>query len=390
MSEKLKNEKLPKEYGRHYDYKLLIIVIILTCFGFIMIYSSSAYTAALEKNDAAYFVKRQMGISVLTFIAMIIISKVDYHFWLKFTIPIYILALIFMVLVDFTSLGVEVNGKKRWLQLISGEKFSIFRFQPTELVKIAIIMSMAILITGFIKEIDQWQTMALFAAICFLPFILVTKNNLSSGIIIAGIAIVMYFVASRRKVLFGIGVGAVVVILFVAYTCCDLLEGLLHGYQMSRIEVWIDPLSDPTDKGYQVLQGLYAIGSGGLLGKGLGNSVQKLGFLPESYNDMVFSVICEELGLFGATCLMLLFGYMIYRFVYIALRAPDLQGTLLVVGAMAHISIQVVLNIAVVTNSIPNTGVTLPFISYGGTSVLFLMAEMGLVLSVSNQIVYKK
>ena len=166
--------------------------------------------------------------------------------------------------------------------------------------------------------------------------------------------------------------------------------GLLQPYQYRRIEAWLNPESDPTDKGFQVLQGLYAIGSGGLVGQGLGESIQKLGFLPESQNDMIFAIICEELGLFGAVSIILIFLFMIYRFMIIANNAPDLFGALLVVGVMGHIAIQVILNIAVVTNTIPNTGITLPFISYGGTSVLFLLMEMGIVLSVSNQIKLEK
>ena len=161
---------------------------------------------------------------------------------------------------------------------------------------------------------------------------------------------------------------------------------ILHAYQMKRIHVWLDPTQYAQEGGYQVLQGLYAIGSGGLFGKGLGESIQKLGFVPEAQNDMIFSIICEELGLFGAVSVILIFMFMIYRCMVIANNAPDLFGAMLVVGVMAHIAIQVILNIAVVTNTIPNTGITLPFISYGGTSVLFLMIEMGLVLSVSNQI----
>ena len=161
---------------------------------------------------------------------------------------------------------------------------------------------------------------------------------------------------------------------------------LLKPYQLSRIHVWLSPESYPMDGGYQVLQGLYAIGSGGLFGKGLGESIQKMGFVPEAQNDMIFSIICEELGLFGAVSVILILLFMIYRFMLIANNAPDLLGALIVVGVMAHIAIQVVLNIAVVTNTIPNTGITLPFISYGGTSVLFLMMEMGMVLGVSNHI----
>ena len=168
------------------------------------------------------------------------------------------------------------------------------------------------------------------------------------------------------------------------------MRGSSKPYQLNRINVWLDPEAYPDTGGYQVLQGLYAIGSGGLFGKGLGESIQKLGFVPEAQNDMIFSIICEELGLFGAIGIILIFMFMIYRFMLIASNAPDLFGSLLVVGVMAHVAIQVILNIAVVTNTIPNTGITLPFISYGGTSVLFLMMEMGMVLSVSNQIKLEK
>ena len=165
---------------------------------------------------------------------------------------------------------------------------------------------------------------------------------------------------------------------------------LLHAFQFLRIVAWLNPELDPEGKSFQVLQGLYAIGSGGLFGQGLGQSIQKLGFLPESQNDMIFAIICEELGLFGAISIILVFLFMIFRFMVIANNAPDLFGALLVVGVMGHIAIQVVLNIAVVTNTIPNTGITLPFISYGGTSVLFIMMEMGIVLSVSNRIRLEK
>ncbi len=217
---------------------------------------------------------------------------------------------------------------------------------------------------------------------------LVTMNNLSSGIIVCGIAFVMLFVACKVKwPFFSIGAAGLGVLAFAGPIGKALTQiGLLQAYQYRRIEAWLNPESDPTDKGFQVLQGLYAIGSGGLVGQGLGESIQKLGFVPEAQNDMIFSIICEELGLFGAISIILIFLFMIYRFMLIANNAPDLFGALLVVGVMGHIAIQVILNIAVVTNTIPNTGITLPFISYGGTSVLFLLMEMGVVLSVSNQI----
>ena len=221
---------------------------------------------------------------------------------------------------------------------------------------------------------------------------MVTANNLSSGIIICGIVFIMLFVACKIRWPFAACVAAGLLLLIFAPQLAEGMEMLhiLKPYQVERIMVWRNPELFPQDGGFQTLQGLYAIGSGGLFGRGLGESIQKLGFIPEAHNDMVFSIICEELGLFGAVSVILIFLFMIYRFMLIAGNAPDLLGALLVVGVMAHIAIQVILNIAVVTNVMPNTGVTLPFISYGGTSVLFLMMEMGIVLSVSNRIKLEK
>ena len=202
---------------------------------------------------------------------------------------------------------------------------------------------------------------------------------MSSALIIVGIAFVMLFIASPKYSHYIIlGVAGVTVILVYLFTG--------SGFRSERVAAWLDPESYAQGKGYQTLQSLYAIGSGGLTGKGLGQSVQKLGYVPEAQNDMVFSIICEELGLFGGIAVILLFLLMIWRFMIIANNAEDLYGSMIVIGVMAHISIQVILNIAVVTNVIPNTGITLPFISYGGTSVVLLLAEMGLVLSVSKRI----
>ena len=214
--------------------------------------------------------------------------------------------------------------------------------------------------------------------VILLPLVgIVAASNLSTAVIIMGIGVCMLFVASPKYSHF-----VIIVILGVAFVTVFIM---FAGYRGDRIQAFLHP-ETAGDKGYQTLMGLYAIGSGGLFGKGLGESLQKLGNVPESQNDMIFTIICEELGLFGAICLMLLFVLLIWRMMVIANNAKDLYGSLIVVGAMAHIAIQVILNIAVVTKTIPNTGVILPFISYGGTSVIFLMAEMGLVLSVSKGI----
>lgn len=370
---------------RFYDYSLLFCIIFLTAFGLVMIYSASSYKAQLDYNNAAHFMTRQLWIALAGLVVAIIISKLDYHWYARLAVFAYILSYGLMIFVSI--FGVEVNGKKRWLEILPGQ-----RIQPTEFVKIALIVLLATLITEMGKRINQWKAMAIVIGLTLPIAAIVAANNLSSGIIIVGIAFVMLFVACDKKWPFflcgALGIGTIAI----AGPLAIALEkiGLLQPYQLERIHVWMNPEAYPRDGGYQVLQGLYAIGSGGLFGKGLGESIQKMGFVPEAQNDMIFSIICEELGLFGAISLILIFLFMIYRFMLIANNAPDLFGALLVVGVMGHIAIQVILNIAVVTNTIPNTGITLPFISYGGTSVLFLMAEMGMVLSVSNQIKLEK
>ena len=365
---------------RFYDYSLLFCIIFLSVFGLVMIYSASSYTAQLKYNNAGYFMMRQLKIAAGGLVLALFISKLDYHWYAKFSIFAYMLSYVLMIAV--TLVGKEVNGKKRWLGVGS------LSFQPTEFVKIALIIFLAVLITRMGAKVNEWNNMFRVMGLALPIAGIVAANNLSSGIIIVGIAFVMLFVACKKQWPFYACGGLAMLAVVTAGPLAIFLEKikLLKPYQLSRIHAWLSPESYPMDGGYQVLQGLYAIGSGGLFGKGLGESIQKMGFVPEAQNDMIFSIICEELGLFGAVSVILIFLFMIYRFMLIANNAPDLLGALIVVGVMAHIAIQVVLNIAVVTNTIPNTGITLPFISYGGTSVLFLMMEMGMVLGVSNQI----
>ncbi|MCC8060819.1 MAG: FtsW/RodA/SpoVE family cell cycle protein [Clostridiales bacterium] len=371
----------PKHF---YDYSLLFCVIFLTAFGLVMIYSASSYTAQLKYGDASYFMMRQLKIAAGGLILAVVVSKIDYHHYAKFAVFSYILSYILMIAVSLV--GRRVNGKRRWLGV------GPLSFQPTEFVKIALIVLLAAVITAMGRKINSWRSVGVIAALTLPIAGIVAANNLSSGIIIVGIAFVMLFVACRKTAPFFACALAAAGVTVIAGPLATFLEkiNLLHGYQLNRIYVWQNPEAYSQEGGYQVLQGLYAIGSGGLFGKGLGESIQKMGFVPEAQNDMIFSIICEELGLFGAVSVILIFLFMIYRFMLIASNAPDLYGAMLVVGVMGHIAIQVILNIAVVTNTIPNTGITLPFISYGGTSVLFLMIEMGMVLSVSNKIKLEK
>lgn len=374
-----------KRSQRFYDYSLLFTIAFLIMFGLLMIYSASSYKAQLDYNgNAAYFMTRQGVIALGGFAFMILISRLDYRWYAKFYKLAIAVSWFMMIAVSFV--GRRVNGKRRWLGV------GPLSFQPTELVKITVIVSVAALLVKLGRDVDRPAGIARIAMVVLPLAAIVAANNLSSGIIIAGIGFVMLFVASRKKLWYFLVMAAGGLVIAFAPQIGNGLRAihLLKPYQLNRINVWKNPEAFASDGGYQVLQGLYAIGSGGLFGKGLGESIQKLGFVPEAQNDMIFSIICEELGLFGAVSLILVFMFMIYRFMVIASNAPDLFGCLLVVGVMAHIAIQVILNIAVVTNTIPNTGITLPFISYGGTSIVFLEAEMGMVLSVSNQIKLEK
>jgi cell division protein FtsW len=353
---------------RYYDYSLLFLIIFLLVFGLIMLYSTSSYYGSTRFGDSAYYLKKQLFATSLGLIAMFVVSCIPYRFWMKLSTLAYILAFGLCVLVIFV--GHEAKGQARWLYI------GPLSFQPSEFAKLAVILFLATVIYKTSKKVKELKTLLKIGCIILPIFGIVAYNNLSTAIIILGITACMLFVASPKYSHFVI-LTLLVLVLGVAFI-------LAEGYRADRIKVWLNP--EEYDNGYQTLQGLYAIGSGGLFGKGLGESMQKLGFIPEAQNDMIFSVICEELGLFGAVCLIALYILLIWRFMIIANNAADLYGALLVVGVMAHISIQVVLNIAVVTNTIPNTGISLPFISYGGTSILFLLSEMGLVLSVSRGI----
>ncbi len=368
----------------YYDYNLLAIVILLTCFGLVMLYSTSAYEAMVETggDDMSYF-RKQAVISVCALILALVGSQIDYHFIARFAVPIYWISVGFLVITKF--IGREVNGAKRWIY------FGPVSFQPAELAKLAIILFLPVLIVKMGHYLKGWKAPAIvfgfgmLSAGCTYIF----TENLSTAIIIAGITAVLVFIAHPRTAPFVIaaGIGSVLIAVVVAF----LVNGAANSdsFRIQRIKVWLDPEAYSSLGGYQVMQALYAIGSGGFFGKGLGNSTQKLGALPEAQNDMIFSIICEELGVFGAVLVILMFVMMLYRLFFIAQNAPDLLGSLIASGIFVHIALQVVLNIAVVTNIIPTTGITLPFVSYGGTSILFLMAEMALALSVSRQIRFR-
>lgn len=349
-----------------FDYTLLTALFLLVITGLVILYSTSAYNGDVKFHDSFYYLKKQVFATLLGIAGMFVVANMDYHVWRHFAVLGYLTAILLSVAVLF--IGDEINGSKRWLSL------GPLSFQPSEFAKVALILFLAQMVTRNVRDIGKMRTM-LKIMLMILPVVgLVGASNLSTAIIILGIGVILIFVASPKYgqfIFMGLlGVGFMAVFL------------ALESYRLERLAIWRNP--EAYEKGYQTLQGLYAIGSGGLFGRGLGESIQKLGFVPEAQNDMIFSIICEEIGLFGAGFVLILFLILIWRFFVIATHAADLFGALIATGAMGHMMIQVILNIAVVTNTIPNTGITLPFISYGGTSVMFLLVEMGLVLSVSS------
>ena len=352
--------------GKRYDYTMLAVVLLLVAVGLVLLYSTSAYNGQVKFHDPYYYLKKQGFATALGLVGMFFVAGVDYHKWVPLANLGYLTAVLLSVAVIFV--GDEYNGSKRWLSL------GPVSFQPSEFAKVALILFLACLVTRNVKTMGKFKTLVR-VMVPVLPIVaLVGASNLSTAIIILGIAAVLIFVASPKYVQF-IAMAAAAVGFMGVFLA-------LESYRLERLAIWRHP--EQYEKGYQTLQGLYAIGSGGLFGRGLGESVQKLGFLPEAQNDMIFSIICEEMGLAGAFLVILLFGLLIWRLMVIATHTPELFGAFLAAGVMGHIMIQVILNIAVVTNTIPNTGITLPFISYGGTSVLFLLSEMGLALNVSR------
>lgn len=370
-----------KQEEYYFDYALLFIVLFLLVFGLVMLYSVSSYEAGLDYGDSAYYLKKQAISTCLGLVGMFIVAKIDYHLWEKFAVIGYLVSVVTILLVK-SPIGKSTNGASRWILI------GPVSIQPAEIAKLAMILFLAVMVCKMGKSIRTWKGLIIIMLmpVPIAALIKVVTNNLSSAIIVMGIAVLMIFVATPqylRYVVFGLaGVAAAAGVVF--YIKISAAQNA--GFRGERILAWLDPQAYASDTGFQTLQALYAIGSGGLWGKGLGRSMQKLGFLPEAQNDMIFSIICEELGLFGAFAIIMLFVILLWRFMVIANNAADLFGALLVVGVMGHIAIQVILNIAVVTNTIPNTGISLPFISYGGTSIVFLMAEIGLVLSVSRGI----
>ena len=355
------------------DITFLAIVLILLTIGLVMLFSAS-YAYSLEYYGNSYkFITRQLVLGAAGVAAMLICSKIDYHFWRKFAWAFYLVVLAILVLLLILPPMVEGMDVKRWLVI------GPVNFQPSELAKLAVILLFSSLIAANYKQIKNFGFLIILLAILGVTCgLIVMEPHLSATVLVFGIGVVLLIVGGlpKRYILGGLGAGVLGVVALIA-------SGAI-SYGSDRIKYWLDPWADPTDKGFQTIQSLLAIGSGNIMGRGIGQSRQKHLWVPEPHNDFIFSIVCEELGLVGAVVIIILFCLLVWSGFTIAMHAPDKFGSLMAVGLTFQVGLQAMLNIWVVTNTIPNTGISLPFFSYGGTSLFILLAEMGIVLSISR------
>ena len=359
------------------DISFLALVVILLAIGVTMVLSASFARAYFDpggvtKGKATYYFIRQFIFAALGVAAMIICSRLPVGFYKRFSMPVLIAAVILLMLVPI--IGTNANGAKRWIG------FGAFTIQPSEIAKIGIILAFASMICARRGRMKSFRYGILpFAAIlAAIVGLLVLEPHFSASIIIVAIGGVMLFLGGARLIWFiaaAVAVGGGIAVLLTMFP-----------YASTRITTWRDPFASTSDEGYQIVQSLYSIGSGGLTGLGLGQSRQKYLYLPEEHNDFIFSVVCEELGFIGALLILTLFALLIIRGYWIALHSTDRYSFLVAAGITTLLAIQVILNVAVVTNLVPCTGISLPFFSYGGTALLMQMAEMGIVLSISRDL----
>ena len=366
--------------GGRIDLPFLLLTLLLTVMGLVMLFSASFPSANYETGDPTFYLKRQGLFALLGLAAMVVMSRMNYQKLRRYSVLLVGISLFLLLLVLVPGLGINENGATRWL----GKK-GVLTFQPSEIAKLAVIVFFADSISKKknLMETFKYGIRPYLLLLAFYAVLMLLEPHLSGTILIVGTGVVLMIVGGINKKWAIGGIGAVAAVGF-AYV--KLVETGVISYGASRIEMWKNPFVDPLKAGYQLSQSLITIGSGGLTGVGLGKSRQKFLYLPEEHNDFIFAVVCEELGLIGATLVMLVFALLILRGFWIALQARDRFGALLVVGIMTQIGLQTFFNIAVVSGFVPTTGISLPFFSYGGTALALQLFEMGIVLSVSRQI----
>ena len=365
--------------GGRLDITFLSFVLILLTIGLVMLFSAS-YAYSLEYYGSSYkFITQQLLFALVGLVAMYALSRIDYHFWRKFAVFLYIATLVVLAALLIMPPMIPGLDVKRWLVIGS------FSFQPSEIAKFAVILLFSSIISANYKKMGEIKFVLFLAVLLALPCgLIVLEPHLSATILVFAIGIVLMVIGGIKKKIIVLGGGAAVGLVGVA-----IVSGFI-SYGSDRIKYWLNPWLDPAGKGFQTIQSLLAIGSGGILGRGFGQSRQKYLWVPEPHNDFIFSIVCEELGLIGAMVIIILFALLVWRGFTIAMHAPDKFGSLLAVGLTVQVGIQAILNIWVVTNTMPNTGISLPFFSYGGTSLFMLLAEMGIVLSVSRSSAIEK
>ena len=360
------------QMGETIDIPFLLILLLLLAVGLTMLYSASYAQSEYDTGytDSTRYLQKQGGFAVLGLAAMVVLSRIPADFWYRAAWPLYGISI--LLLLGVLLFGESVNGAKRWINIAG------IQFQPSEIAKFTLILMFARLTKGFGRSAREFRYGVLGFGVALLGILvpLALEKHLSAIMLMGMVAVVMMYVAGTHPkwLLAGAGVAVVFVIVYVS----------LMGYAGDRITAWLHPEKDPGDTGYQILQSLYAIGSGGLFGLGFGKSRQKYLYLPFQYNDYIFAIICEELGLIGALLIVALFAMLILRGYWIALRAPDRFSTVLAAGLITLIAVQAILNLCVVTNLLPSTGIALPFFSYGGTALAVNLGEMGIVLSISR------
>lgn len=363
---------------RKFEYPLFLLVLFLTVFGLVNMFSASTVYALRVFNDASYLLVRQIVFIVLGIIACIITSFVHEKFIDKMSFIVYLSSAILVFVTVF--IGTMSRGSVRWFT------FRGLTFQPSEIMKLAVIVFIASFVKKNFYSLDENYNMYKLFMIGFLPAAVVSINNLSTGIIIMSITVLMIYVVSTKKLIYALILIFIILVYIFAYPIALGVEnvGLLRSYQLNRIFAWKNPM-EYQDLSYQTLQGLYAIGSGGIFGRGFGESIQKT-IMPEAQNDMVFTIICEELGFVGAMILLILYILILFRIFYITYRQKDVFKFMICFGIAIHFALQIILNLCVVMNLMPNTGITLPFVSYGGTSLIILYIEIGLILNFAKSV----
>ncbi|AKO93923.1 MULTISPECIES: stage V sporulation protein E [Priestia] len=354
------------------DFILIVLTLSLLTIGLIMVYSASAVWASYKFDDSFFFAKRQLLFAGLGVCAMFVIMNIDYWTWRKWSKSLIIICFVLLVLVLVPGVGMTRNGSTSWIGV------GAFSIQPSEFMKLAMIAFLSKYLADNQKKITSFKKGLMPSlGLVFLAFgIIMLQPDLGTGTVMVGTCIVMIFVAGARISHFAY-LGLVGVAGFVALVASA-------PYRIKRITSFLDPWEDPLGSGFQVIQSLYAIGPGGLLGMGLGQSRQKFFYLPEPQTDFIFAILAEELGFIGGSIVLILFALLLWRGVRIALGAPDLYGSFLAIGVISMVAIQVMINIGVVTNLIPVTGITLPFLSYGGSSLTLMLAAVGVLLNVSR------